>query len=328
MHIRRGFLGWGVFLILTGAVPLAVRAGYLDSDQIGRLWTLWPLILIGIGVGLVLGRTRFAFVGGLIVAATFGLMAGGLLASGMSTFSGGICGQASGTAAFPSREGTFSTAAASVDLELDCGDVTIAMAPGDTWRYEGRDANGVGPEDESTPSTLMVRTRDDGDRGPRWFLGAREDWQITLPTAPRLDIDLKLDAGQATADLAGATLGTVKLQLNAGAATVDLGSASAIDAIGFQLNAGSLGLTLPNESVTGSIEANAGAVRLCAPPGAGLRLRTGDNIIASYDYASHGLVQNGTTWTTPGYDSAAVQIDLRTAANAGSFMLDPEGGCD
>ena len=81
-------------------------------------------------------------------------------------------------------------------------------------------------------------------------------------------------------------------------------------------------------SVTGSIEANAGAVRLCAPPGAGLRLRTGDNIIASYDYASHGLVQNGTTWTTPGYDSASVQIDLRTAANAGSFMLDPEGGCD
>lgn len=328
MHIRRGFLGWGVFLILAGAIPLAVRAGYLDSDQIGRLWTLWPMILIGVGVGLILSRTRFGFLGGLIVAATLGLMVGGLLASGISTFSSGVCGQAAGTTAFPSREGTFSAAVASVDLELDCGNVTVAVAPGDTWRYEGQDANGVGPEDESTPSTLKIRTREDGDDGPSWFLGARETWQVTLPTTPRLGIDLHLNAGQATVDLAGATLGTVKLQLNAGAATVDLGSAASIDDLVFQLNAGSLGLTLPNVSVTGSVEANAGAVRLCAPPGAGLRLRTGDSIIASYDYAGHGLVQNGTTWTTPGYEGASVQIDLRTAANAGSFTLDPEGGCD
>ena len=40
MHIRRGFLGWGVFLILAGAVPLAVRSGYLSEDQVGQLWTL------------------------------------------------------------------------------------------------------------------------------------------------------------------------------------------------------------------------------------------------------------------------------------------------
>ena len=46
-----------------------------------------------------------------------------------------------------------------------------------------------------------------------------------------------------------------------------------------------LGLTLPNLSMTGSIQANAGAVKLCAPPGAGLRLQTGESIIAGYDYA-------------------------------------------
>ena len=80
--------------------------------------------------------------------------------------------------------------------------------------------------------------------------------------------------------------------------------------------------------MTGSIEANAGSVKLCAPPGAGLRLRTGDSLLATYDYADHGLVKAGTTWTTPGYDSASVQIDLRTTANAGTFELDPEGGCD
>ena len=327
MHIRRGFLGWGVFLILAGTVPLAVRAGYLDSDQIGRLWTLWPLILIGIGVGLILSRTRFGFIGGLIVAATLGLMVGGLLSSGISTFSGGICGQASGTTAFPAREGTFSTSAASVEMQLDCGEVAVGIAAGDTWRVEGEVANRTGPAIASSDATLKVRS-DEGNHGPTTVLNAQEIWRVTLPDSPRLDIDLRLNAGQATVDLGGANLGAVGLQLNAGAATVDLASATSIGTIKFQLNAGALGLTLPNSSVTGSVEANAGAVRLCAPPGAGLRLRTGDNIIASYDYAGHGLVQDGTTWTTPGFDSASVRIDLRTAANVGSFTLDPEDGCD
>ena len=80
--------------------------------------------------------------------------------------------------------------------------------------------------------------------------------------------------------------------------------------------------------MTGSIEANAGAVQLCAPPGAALKLRTGESIIAAYDYDGNGLVQDGSTWTTPGFDTADVRIELRTVANAGSFALNPEGGCD
>ena len=52
-----------------------------------------------------------------------------------------------------------------------------------------------------------------------------------------------------------------------------------------------------------------------------------DPRITSYDYAGHGLVQDGKTWTTPGYDSATVRIELDTNANAGSFSLDPEDGC-
>src|SRR5207342_2716305 len=134
MRIRRGFLGWGVFLILAGAVPLAVRSGYLSEDQVGRLWTLWPLILVGIGVGLILGRTRFDFLGGIIVAATIGLMVGGLLSAGIGSFSTGACGGAGGTAAFPGRDGTFTSTGGSIDIQTDCGNVTIATAPGEGWR--------------------------------------------------------------------------------------------------------------------------------------------------------------------------------------------------
>ena len=327
MHIRRGFLGWGVFLILTGAVPLAVRSGYLTSDQIGRLWTLWPLILIGIGVGLILSRTRFDFIGGLIVAATFGLMAGGLLCGGMGSFFTGACGQDSGTLAFPTRDGTFASAGGSVDLRVDCGDVTVGVASGSAWRVEGRDAKGTGPQIESTETTLRVRPRDDGLHG-FWIIGERDTWQVTLPDAVGLGLDVVLNAGQAKIDLAGARVNSLDVVLNAGSATIDLGSAKEVQGIDLTLNAGSLGLSLPSVSMTGSIQANAGAVRLCAPPGVALRLRTGQSIVASYDYGGLGLVQDGSTWTSPGFDAAAVRIDLTTAANAGSFVLNPEEGCD
>src|SRR6476619_1040424 len=116
MHIRRGALNWGVFLILAGAVPLAVRAGYLTDEQVNRLWSLWPLILVGIGVGLILSRTNFNFLGGLVIAATFGLMVGGLLSGGVNGFPTAACGSGTGEVAFPTQTGTISGSSATVDL--------------------------------------------------------------------------------------------------------------------------------------------------------------------------------------------------------------------
>jgi LiaF transmembrane domain len=325
MRIRRGLLGWGVFLILAGAIPLAVRAGYISNDDLSRYWSLWPLILIGIGVGLILSRTSFDFVGGLIVAATVGVMVGGLLSAGVSGFGGASCGSTAATTAFPARDGTFGSTG-DVEVRLDCGDLTVGVGQGSGWHLEGSDTHGTGPTLESDASTLDVRSRHEG--GPSWLgFGDHDTWRLTVPATPRLGLDVQVNAGRGTIGLAGATLGEVGLQLNAGSATLDLGSVAAISTIDLQLNAGSLGVTLPNLSLTGSIQANAGSVKVCVPPEAGLRLHTGESIIASYDYAGHGLVQDGSTWTTPGFDSAPVKIDLETKANAGSFTLDPEGGC-
>ena len=88
MHVNRGLLGWGVFFIVAGAVPLAVQSGAIDPAVVRRAWELWPLILIGIGLGLVLQRTRVAIVGGLVVSVTFGLIVGGWFAVGCRRIGG------------------------------------------------------------------------------------------------------------------------------------------------------------------------------------------------------------------------------------------------
>lgn len=325
MHIRRGFLGWGVFLILAGAVPLLVRSGTISEDQVGRLWSLWPLILIGIGIGLILSRTRFDFVGGLVVAATLGLMAGGLLSSGVDRLSTSACGSDSASVAFPAQDGTLTGETGSVDLALNCGDLTMTAAAGSEWHIEGSDRNGIGPEVEADADSLRIKSQDDDE--PWWVLGTRESWRIEVPADERLEVDLELNAGSSTVTLPGARLDTLDLVLNAGSTRIDLTSIAAIGGVDFTLNAGSLNLSLPAVSMTGTIQANAGAVKLCAQPGVALRLETGESIVASYDYAEEGLVQDGSVWSTPGFESAEVKIDLRTRANAGSFTLNPEGGC-
>ncbi len=111
MHVNRGLLGWGVFFVVAGAVPLLVQSGAIDPAVVRNVWQLWPLILIGIGLGLILQRTRAAIVGGLVVSVTFGLLVGGWFAVGWSGIGGfgacGINGSGSGGDPFPTQSGAF-----------------------------------------------------------------------------------------------------------------------------------------------------------------------------------------------------------------------------
>ncbi len=197
---------------------------------------------------------------------------------------------------------------------------------GTTGTIEGQDRDGSGPNLNADNDSLRVSTRD-RDRGVFGPLGDRQTWRITLPDGPRLDTQLTLNAGSSTVNLAGANLDRFETTLNAGSATVDLGTVRQIGDLRVQLNAGSIGLTLPNLSMTGSIEVNAGSVKLCTAPGVGLRIQTEESIVSSYDFEGHGLVKSGSTWQTPSYDSAPVKIDLDAQANAGSISLDPASGC-
>ena len=173
---------------------------------------------------------------------------------------------------------------------------------------------------------MRVASADDGG-GFFERLNDREVWRITLPEAVRLDVSMDLNAGSSNLALGATRIEAFDLTLNAGSVTMDMGSVSEIGDLQIDLNAGSLELTVPNQSFEGSIEVNAGSVALCVPPGAALRLHTGDSIVAGYDYDGHGLVKDGSTWETPGFADAPVRIELDTRANAGSFSLNPEDGC-
>lgn len=329
MRVNRGLLGWGVFFIALGGVPLAVRGGALDPGTARRAWELWPLLLIGAGLGLALRDTVLEALGGIVAALTFGLMAGGLLAGGLAPGSSmALCGVGStgpNPSPVPGITGTLQPGA-TVDVSVACGQLAVVPGSGSDWGLTWRAGDRAPDVITSRSDRLQVRLGDQHSFG----VGQQTPtWGLTLPADPALDLSLEVNAGSARLALGGLHVSSVSASVNAGDARLDLGGALGTTSVTGSANAGSLAVTLPppEGTLTGSLSASAGTVRLCAPAGVPLRIRVGDLPLGATNLSERGLVQNGDVWTRGSWDAAVSRIDLSVSANLGTITLDPEDGC-
>jgi hypothetical protein len=315
MRIRRGRLFWGLFLIPLGVIPLLDRAGIVDLGAVPTISQWWPLILIAMGVAILLGRSRVGLVGTVIVALILGTLGGTALASGSFAFGSlADCTSSLGSeASNTTLVGTFS-GAASAEVDLDCGSVAVAIAPGTGWRVDA-DHRGTAPEIQQSDDSLTVRT-------PASTGSHRQEWTITLGADAIRTLHLEINAASASATLAGAALTEANVDMNAGDLLLD-GTGATIDEFSATVNAGRLRITLDG-ATTGDVSANAGAIDLCVPADANVTFEVDDDITFATNLSGRGLSQNGDTWTRPG---PGPSIDLKVDGNAASFTLDPEGGC-
>jgi hypothetical protein len=324
MRIRRGFLNWGIFLVCLGAVPAAVQLGVLDRGLAGDLLRLWPLILVGIGLGLLLRFTAFEALGGIVVAGTLGLLFGVLLSGGFPS-SLAACGSGPASGPEVNREGAFSGDRATLSVELSCADVEVGRAPGETWSVQAITADG-NPRIDFDDHSLSLRSRQDG---AFIFPGSgRERWHVSLPAQPALAMSATLNASSGTMSLGNGPLEQLNATFNASDLRVDLSGPADNDAPRFvgTLNASSVTLAMPDADVTGNITLNASSLTLCAPPAAGLSI-TYEDTLSSHNFADAGLAGADRAWQTPDYASAASQISLDLNANVSSITVDRSGGC-
>jgi hypothetical protein len=316
MRVRRGLLFWGLLLIPLGAIPLLVRSGAIDPARLADAWRLWPLIVIGIGLGILLSRTRFGIVGLLVMALTIGTIGGAALAGGtfwLGAFGG--CGFGSSTTQQTQQTGTFASPA-QVRLELDCGSIDFRAGGDPGWTVQAA-YRGDPPSIAGEPNRLSVGTPDGGDR--------RQDWTIAVPAAQLGALDTTVNAAQSTFDLGSATMSRLRVDANAGDVRVTAGSAT-IQELDLTMNAGRIRVTLGGGSTEGSLSVNAGSIDLCVPADSGLRLEVKDQLTFATNLSSRGLARDGNTWTRPATGSAGT-IDLEVDGNAAAFNLDPTGGC-
>ncbi|HET7182357.1 MAG TPA: hypothetical protein VFI15_09020 [Candidatus Limnocylindrales bacterium] len=323
MHVDRRLLGWGLFFILLGAVPLALRLGLLDEQMIRQWPLLWPVLLIGWGIGLLLRNTPGALLGGAITAVTFGIMGGSAIATGF----GGIpvasgCTSNAPATAFPSRNGQLG-GSGRAEIEFNCGTLSITSADGSGWSVSGTDRNGTGPVVDTAGGVSLKSP------STREFFGpsGHSVWNVVLPKAPTLDLGVTLNAGEGTVRLPGATIARASITLNAGSLTVDLGDAATAGDVNATVNAGSGALTLPAGDRSADLSLNAGSLQVCLPVGAPVRVEW-SGAFGSNNFDAAGLVRvDNDTWTSAGLVASQPHTELQVSANAGSFELEFGGSC-
>lgn len=316
MRIRRGPLFWGLLLIPLGAIPLLVRAGSLDATQFRDIGRFWPLVLVGIGLAILLGRGRASIVGTAVVALTLGTLGGAGLASG-----GVIVGGITDCAASPNElltdsEGGAFTGRASITLDLDCGSLDLSTTQDASlgWTLDARYRT-ERPIVRATGSSLRVDAPDQAG-------SHRQEWAIAAPAADLQDVDLTANAATVTVDLAGTTGVRMQADINAGDLRIDAGTGG-LERLDVSMNAGRARITLGG-ATTGSLSANAGAIELCVPSDAALRFRVQDQLTFGHDLERGGLVESGDVWTRAG-SGDTIRLDIE--GNAASLTLEPEGGC-
>lgn len=242
MRIRRDLLFGGLFLIPVGTITLLVRAGAIDPGALLDASRLWPLILVGIGIAILLGRSQAASVGTAVVALVLGAIVGSAIASG-NLWIGDVsqCGPSSAATQHVDRSGTF-TIAAAVELDLRCGSIALTTGAGDDWTL-AVDHQGPAPLVIASGDRLTVRVPDGS--------GVRHhDWTIKAP-AGRLDsIELRASAATGSLVVDGAALRSVTVDANAGDVRID-GGRAAIGRYDVTANAGRVRIVLGEASTTG-----------------------------------------------------------------------------
>lgn len=316
MNVHRKTLYVGVFLVAAGSVMLLAGSGAVDRDAITRAIGLWPLLIVGLGVGLLVRETRLSLAGGVFAAAMPGLLLGGLVVTAPHVDLD--CGLRD-PKAWATREGTFDGTAV-VDLDLSCGEMTVTTIPGSGWQV--RTGTGRASTIDAAARRLSVSsTEGDGHFGAPWRTDA---WSVALPTEVGFDLATALNAGRGTIDLAGARLGSVDLEVNAGDLRVDLTGAT-LTRLSMDVSAAGASVRLPGaSSFAADLNVNAGKLDVCIPAGLGVRIRP-DGEFADTSYA--GLVRRGDAWETPGYSFATHHADVTISVNVGSVDIDPAGGC-
>ncbi len=275
--------------------------GVFDVRVLLRLLSLWPLILVLLGVELIITRTlprRVVPAVSLLVllvvvaaAIAYAILApGGLAGTQQSTASDRIDGLAA------------------ANLELDFGAAEVNLRGGGLGDelYRGRFEFSAAEQPplvrlDRSSGTLRVEQQ---QRLPRITFGLPPDRDhVDLSLSDRIPWTLRIQGGalRSTFDLGG--LDTSKLQLSGGANTTDIT------------------LRAPKGLVLVEISGGATSVTLRIPPGSAARVRVSGGASDLEVDGSHQRGIGDKPWETEGYGQAPDRFDIRVTGGATRVRL-------
>jgi hypothetical protein len=317
MAINRRFLYAGIFLVALGGVLVAVDLSSADTSALAGALRLWPAALVAIGAGIVLRRSRYALVAGILASLIPGLVLGGGLAIAPEYASD--CGTRGDVISNVTNQGTLADGA-NVDVSVDCGSLVLDTRTGSDWSVTSRTTGDRSPGVEATAAHLAVST----SGGDNWLDAGREQLGLSLPTSRIANLSVKLAAGQSSLALDGATIDHLDVVGNAADISIAANGA-AVQTMDARLELGRLSVQLPQQGrYTGSFRVAAGELRICVPSLLGVHV---DFSGSPRGVRINGLEADGSVWENEGYATATNRADLTVKVNFGSVVINPIGGC-
>jgi hypothetical protein len=350
-HYRSLF--WAIVIIAVGVVWLLANFDVVSIEQLSTLVRLWPILLVGVGVDLLVGH-RSLHLGALVGALTVGLIIV-LMVVGPSL------GWAEDTTV---KEQTFAAAvgqatSARVEIGLNGYSATIhALDRGQAADPSLIVAEGsyVGTVDFTTTGetdkTVILKAHR-GFWGWRWFgEKAEPGWDVGLDALLPTYLVVDSSSGKKTLDLAKLQLTGLECDLSSGEMEVALPSTAQPIPVALQVSSGDLAVDAParakmdmrvevssgdakvalaqDSDVTVHIRISSGQITLNLPEGAALRVEvqnvsSGDVGVPSGITRLEGGDGDEGTWETPGFAGATNRVNV-IVENVSSGSVDIRQG--
>ena len=298
-------------LIGAGVLLLLSNLGYLPWQSWNLLWRLWPLLLVGLGIDLLIGRR--SLVGAILSGFLILLLIGGAVVVVLFAQNIPAWVAVSGPAEWRSQHVEYPLG----DVERASVTIHYTSLPG--YLSALRDSPNLVEGDITYRGQLVFDADVRGDRAEVnldshssgiWFapdfLEQRDGrWDVKLNPNVPLEFTLDAGSGRCDLDLTGLQINELFLDVGSGAADLRLPADSSFEA---RIDGGSgrLRITLP-ESVGMRVELNSGSGAF--RPGERFRLVEGSQ-------GDDGV------WETQSFQSAEHRIMLQLDQGSGSISLE------
>ena len=302
---QHGF-GFAGGLILLGVFGLLWNLDVLPDGFWGEFWTLWPLLVVAVGVNLVLSRQR-AWIGS---AAALTVVTGSLAAAWVLAVANPS----------PAPDLTFSSESISVksdgaqsarlNLTLAAGDLTLTSGSPSGLLLSGGSQGSVADVSEQRVSvsrsggrsTMDVRLNADWNFQfpPRRGSSSSSRW--ILRHAEGIPTDIRIETGASDLDLDLRELNVQNLNVDGGAADID---------VVLPANAG---------RTTAEFSIGAADLDIAVPPGVAARIDF-EGGISSLNIDESRFPKQGDHYVSPDFESAANRVTIKIEAGVSDITI-------
>lgn len=294
---------WGILFILVGVILLLNNIGRLDWWVWSDILSLWPLILIAIGLEKIFTKSKAEFIAYLPI---LGLAAAVLWVAFESSDKGDHYGTRSGSSYRYTID--MESDIEKIEARFDFGDIDASLSHTGTRLFRARSAawkRVPKVEFDRNGRVGELRVSAQKKRIPNWIRidkwSSRDDWNLFLTNRVPVSLECLGVASDMTLDCRGLLLEDLIVDSERGDINIEFGELK--------------------EFVKVILKGAGAGYRVSVPAGSGIKVIGADMDLKSY-LEGEGLIESGGIYVTAGYESQEVKIEFDLSHDITQFALD------